>query len=352
MDDARSPSRKTSSSWRSSKASVSEAKRHDVRILPVRSGPCAHRCCCCCTTHDMESGWVQMKHIVNRLPENDEERSLTQHLTLDDPSCGITDDEVAVEIMFCRKTLRSLDVSGVSDTSDRTIVQLARTVPGLRGLKLTGCRLISDVSAHELVAAAPPLQCLYVGGGVVLTDSAVSAIARTLSKLTELDLSDGPLITAVSMRDVWTYSRKLTRLSLARCVRLTDAAFPHRVKDRERRVGPEDKPLPHRPVTCVERIEPLMLRHTAVDMQMLDLSGCTNITDEAVMGLVVHCPLMRRLSVAGCTGLTNRGVESIASLGVNLAWLNLAHLPQITDQAIVTLVRGCPHLRSLDVACR
>ena len=297
-----------------------------------------------------ELGYPQMKHIVNRLPKDMEERCLARGIVIEDPASGITDEEIFIEILSCRN-LKSLVLTGVPNVSDRTIIELARLVPELQGLNVNGCKFVSDVSVLELVARAPPLQYLYVGGGVVLTDPVVCAIARTFSKLVELDLSDGPLVSPVSVRDVWAYSRRLTRLSLARCPLLTDAAFPCRIKERGKRPAPEDKPLPHRPSTWIGGLEPLMLRHTSVDMRVLDLSGLREITDEAIAGVMVHCPSLVTLSLAGCTKLTDDALESVSALGVSLQLLNVAHIPQITDRGIMKLARACTELRSIDLAC-
>ncbi|KIM68850.1 hypothetical protein SCLCIDRAFT_13584 [Scleroderma citrinum Foug A] len=299
-----------------------------------------------------ELGYPQMKHIINRLPKDMEERCFARGIIIEDKTTGITDEDIYTEILSCRN-LKSLVVTGVPDMSDRTIVELARMIPGLQGLNVNGCKFVSDVSILELVAKAPPLEYLYVGGGVVLTDPVVCAIAKTFLKLLELDLSDGPLVSPVSVRDVWTFSRKLTRLSLARCPLLTDAAFPCRIKERGKKPAPEDKPLPHRPWTWIGGLEPLMLRHTAVDMRVLDLSGLTEMTDEAIAGVMVHCPSLVTLSLAGCTKLTDDALESVSTLGVSLQWLNLAHVPQITDSGIMKLARECTDLRSIDLAfCR
>ncbi|KAI6105843.1 RNI-like protein [Pisolithus sp. B1] len=277
---------------------------------------------------ELDAGWdpgyPELKHVVNRLPANFKERAMTRGIIVDDPSTGITEDQILSEIYGCRK-LQSLVLTGVRDLSDRTIIELARTVGGLRGLQINGCKYVSG---------PPPLEYLYVGGGVVLTDPTVSAIAKTFPKLQELDV-------------------RLRCLSLARCPQLTDTAFPYRVKDRGKKPETEDKPLPHRPLTWIEQLEPLMLRHTAVDMRVLDLSGLTKITDEAVAGVVVHCPVLDQLSLAGCTSLTDNALESVSKLGVSLSRLNLARIPHITDSGVMKVAQECIELRSVDLAfCR
>lgn len=290
-----------------------------------------------------------MKRIVDRLPQTDSERRIVRHLVIRDPNCGVSDEWVAPEMIFCRH-LESVVLSGVTDTSDKTIVHLARENCNIQGLDLTGCKYVTDVSIMELVAKTPPLQWLQLSG-VVLTDASVSAIAKTFPKLVELELNDQPLMTAVSVRDIWSYSRKLRTLMLARSPQLTDSALPSPIKTLIPQPSGE-KPLPAHPHTWLDQLPPLILRHTAIDLRVLDLSHCPKLTDSSVEGIVAHAPLLRSLALAGCPHLTDKAVESISKLGLHLGNLTLAHCPRITDNGIVSLARSCTELRSVDLACK
>ena len=290
-----------------------------------------------------------MERIIDRLPETETERRLVKHLVIRDANCGVKDEWVTPEMTFCRR-LESVVLSGVPDTSDKTIVRLARDNPNLQGLDLTGCKYVSEVAIVELVSQAPRLQWLQLSG-VVLTDGTVSAIARTFSKLVELELCDEPLVSAVSVRDIWTYSRKLRVLRLARCPLLTDKALPSRIKRGGEGETGMEKPLPHRPSTWLDDMPALILRHTAVDLRVLDLSYCTKLTDEGIEGVLVHAPSLHTLSLGGCTNLTDRSVEHICKLGVQLGAVTLAHVWQVTDAGIMKLARACSGLKSVDLAC-
>ena len=105
-----------------------------------------------------------------------------------------------------------------------------------------------------------------------------------------------------------------------------------------------DKLLPHRPSKWLDGLPPLILRYTAVDLRVLDLSYCTKLTDEGIEGVLARAPSLHTLSLAGCTNLTDRSVENICKLGVQLG--------SVTDAAIVKLARACLGLKSVDAACR
>lgn len=112
-----------------------------------------------------------------------------------------------------------------------------------------------------------------------------------------------------------------------------------------------EKPLPPRPITWLEELPPLILRHTADNLRVLDLSFC-KITDDAIEGIVRHAPKIQNLNLSGCTSLTDRALESICVLGDNLDVLSLAHVANITDRAVVRFARACSNLRVVDVACK
>lgn len=111
-----------------------------------------------------------------------------------------------------------------------------------------------------------------------------------------------------------------------------------------------EKPLPHRPVTWLEELPPLILTHRADNLRILDIAYCS-ITDDAIKGIVMHAPKIQTLNLSGCHLLTDNALESICRLGENLDVLILAHVPDITDHGVVKFTRACENLRCVDVSC-
>jgi F-box and leucine-rich repeat protein GRR1 len=139
-------------------------------------------------------------------------------------------------------------------------------------------------------------------------------------------------------------------LRLANSPLLTDKAFPSPFqKDQSSDLTP-DKPLPHRPTTWLEQLPPLILRHSADSLRVIDLSQC-KITDDAVEGIVSHAPRIQTFILSGCSLLTDKSLESISKLRDRLDVLMLAHVCNITDRGIINLARACNNLRCIDVAC-
>jgi F-box and leucine-rich repeat protein GRR1 len=150
-----------------------------------------------------------------------------------------------------------------------------------------------------------------------------------------------------------TVCRKLRTLRLARCPLLTEKAFPSSLGslslESADTIGGE-KPLPPRPTTWLDSLPPLILRHSAENLRILDLTQC-KIADDAIEGIVTHAPKIQNLTISGCSLLTDRAVESICQLGEHLDVLLLAQVANVTDRAMVKLARSCPNLRVVDVAC-
>jgi F-box and leucine-rich repeat protein GRR1 len=289
------------------------------------------------------------ERIIDRLPTTKGECRRVRHLVLQHPDPLITDEAVAKVLPGCPH-LHSIDLSGIPETTDRTIVQLASCAISLRGIDLTGCNQVTDVGILELSAKSLPLEWIHLNGVVGITDPSVCAIAKSCSRLVELELCDLPLLSAVPVRDLWSFSRKLRTLRLARCTLLPDKAFPSAddpVNEME-----TEKPLPPTPVSWLEELPPLVLRHTAENLRILDLGYCAKITDDAIAGIVAHAPKIQSLVLSGCVGLTDKAVETICKLGDNLDTLMMAHVTKITDRAIIDLTRSCGNLRSADFACK
>ncbi|KAF8812239.1 RNI-like protein [Phlegmacium glaucopus] len=299
-----------------------------------------------------ESFHEDMIKIIDRLPTEEEYRRV-RHLLLQKPleERNITDEQLARVVAACPH-LETAVFTGVPDTTDRTVVSLAENAINLQGLDLSGCTQVTDVGILEITNKSPPLQWIQLNRVVGLTDPSISAIAKTCSRLVELEVSGLPLLTPLAVRDIWSFSRKLRSLRLSNNPLLTDKAFPSSLSMDVTEELDGEKPLPHRPTTWLEQLPPLILRHSADNLRVLDLTSC-KLTDDAVEGIVTHASKIQTLMLSGCTSLTDRALESICKLRDHLDVLMLAHVSNITDKAVVKLARSCVNLRCIDIAfCR
>jgi F-box and leucine-rich repeat protein GRR1 len=71
--------------------------------------------------------------------------------------------------------------------------------------------------------------------------------------------------------------------------------------------------LPPTPTPWLDELRPLVLGHQAENLQVLDVSGCGNITD-AVVGIVRYAPRLQTLLLSRCVLSTDRAVESVCDV--------------------------------------
>jgi F-box and leucine-rich repeat protein GRR1 len=263
-------------------------------------------------------------------------------------NCGALSDGALARVLPCCPNLVALDLTGVVEASDRAIVALASSTKRLQGINLGGCKKVTDKGILALAANCPLLRRVKLSGVEHISDEAVSALAKSCPLLLELDLNNCKRITDLSIRDLWLFSTNMRELRLSRCVELTDSAFPAPSKlDALIQAGPNPFPSGH---LLGDRLPPLHISKTCHHLRMLDLTGCSLITDDAMEGIVAAAPKIRNLVLAKCTLLTDRAVEAICNLGKHLHYLHLGHASSVTDRSIRLLARACTRLKYIDLA--
>ncbi|KZT13083.1 RNI-like protein [Laetiporus sulphureus 93-53] len=263
-------------------------------------------------------------------------------------NCTSISDDGLTRVLPCCPNLVALDLTGLSDITDRSIVALASSAKRLQGINLGGCRMLTDVSILALAANTPLLRRIKLSNVDKITDAAMSAIAKSCPLLLEIDLNNCRLITDSAVRDIWLHCAQLRELRLSHCVELTDAAFPAPLKP-EITFVPGFRPFPSSKPSASDELLPLRLSRI-VELRMLDLTACSQITDDAIEGIVTAAPRLRNLVLAKCAQITDRAVESICKLERNLHYLHLGHASNITDLSVRGLARSCTRLRYIDLA--
>ena len=166
-------------------------------------------------------------------------------------------------------TLRELSVAGCSLLTDTGIAALVARAPSLSFLDATRCSKLTDASLEKL--APLPLTGLvcYANGAL----SAYGALQSTL--LRRLDC---------------TGSRDLTGVQIAKLAR-----------------------------TCSTHLE------------VLNLSWCVLINDDAPKALGAHCPNLNWLSLHGNRTVTDVGINALAAGCLQLAALDVSGCAGVTD---------------------
>lgn len=265
-------------------------------------------------------------------------------------NCIALSDEGLMRVLPQCPNLVALDLTGVAEVTDSTVVAVARSAKRLQGINLTGCKKLTDASIVALAQNCPLLRRVKLSNVEQITDQSLSALARSCPLLLEIDLNNCKRISDSGLRDLWTYSVQMREMRLSHCAELTDAGFP--APPKRDIIPPGMNPFPSAGYTghASSDFPPLKVPQPFDQLRMLDLTGCSLITDDAIEGIVSAAPRIRNLVLAKCTQLTDNAVESICRLGKGLHYLHLGHAGSITDRSINSLVRSCTRLRYIDLA--
>ncbi|KAK3776395.1 hypothetical protein RRG08_023748 [Elysia crispata] len=187
---------------------------------------------------------------------------------------GIITDDNLLKIIFPR--LRSLDLS-ISQVTDKSLLQL----PTMRYLQKVDLNSFKEANAGvtsagiiSLSRACPHLQIVYMRRNVNVTDEAVMELCKNCPWLREFNVGGCHLLTDASLAALGQYSVHLKSLNIS-VTQVTD-----------------------------EGIRQLSNGHCAQVLTEVDMSSCTQLTDEAVESLIMMCPLLRILLFARCPKIT------------------------------------------------
>lgn len=82
-------------------------------------------------------------------------------------------------------------------------------------------------------------------------------------------------------------------------------------------------------------------------LRLLDIGFSVGVTCLAVSSLVNVCTELSHLNVEGCKAVDDGAVAALCRLPYFVS-LNISHCGLVTDEGIVAVARGCPHLRFLN----
>lgn len=90
------------------------------------------------------------------------------------------------------------------------------------------------------------------------------------------------------------------------------------------------------------------LKPFVTSIQTIDLTYCTDITDDVAIALLEHCPHLKSIRFDSCTKLTDKTFEVLAKNRHHLENLYLWHCSNITDTAVMKLAVKCVHLHKIE----
>ncbi|KAL6093673.1 hypothetical protein STEG23_015927, partial [Scotinomys teguina] len=92
---------------------------------------------------------------------------------------------------------------------------------------------------------------------------------------------------------------------------------------------------------------------TSLFLEHLDVSYCSQMTDDIIKTVAIFCTRITSLNIAGCPKITDGGVETLSAKCHYLHILDISGCILLTDQILQDLQMGCKQLRILKMRfCR
>ncbi|XP_023379294.1 F-box/LRR-repeat protein 2 isoform X2 [Pteropus medius] len=216
--------------------------------------------------------------------------------------------------------LQSLCLGGGSPT-EASFVALILGCPALRSLDLSGCN------------------SLFVSGMLLAQPETAQRVQQALSGLRELNLAGLQNLADLSFNRLSSCAPYLERLSLAYC-HLTFELGPAQGS----RVPQESSPSQFSFRNLLR-----FVKERASRLHALDLSG-TGLLPEALQALGQVAGLqLQELSLHSCRDLSTEAVAALCHQQPGLTFLDLSGCSELTDGALLAVSRGLQHLQHLNL---
>lgn len=175
----------------------------------------------------------------------------------------------------------------------------------LTTLKLKNCahKDLNDVLRFNL-AEIPELGSVHFNECKNITHKMIRLIGKNCKKLTSLNLDNSPNISQKLISKIIQHTPSLHKLCLSNHQYITD--------------------------DLLEGI----LKQSGKTLQALDISGCTQITDEAILKILNYCPNLTDLNLERCFKLTQKSIEALVKAPIKLTAIHFEELQDLTDEHV------------------
>ncbi|GAC99330.1 SCF E3 ubiquitin ligase complex F-box protein [Pseudozyma hubeiensis SY62] len=236
----------------------------------------------------------------------------------------------------------------------------------LEVLNLQGCRHISTSALNTVLSQSPSLRHCKLASLPCVDNTTLCVLAATAINLETLDISRCRSIDGEGIRAIFAIQESDTNLSAV---------------SKERNVGSRFRELRAAGVKGFDRDTLSQLGRHWPNLEVLDLSYCSDVTNGAIAALVssdgdvvsekghfVHLtprqagsqhddevirrkfPYLRKLNLSSCRALTDRACMSLAHAVPALKVLEMANIgPALKDAGLVKLLATTPQLQKLDL---
>ena len=279
----------------------------------------------------------------------------------------ISDQSLLVLSQHC-PDLDTIDVSRTFMTfriTDVGLLALGSRTFSLRVLKLNGCEQITDVGLTWLAEGCKILEVLDIKGCNKITDAGLRSIGVGCHNLNSLDICGARYVSDIGLACIANGCPQLKHLWVHELYLLADPKLgapkkAEKAQAWEAVVGTaalaKFSPL----IETIDlsgcfRLNIAIKSHIArmSKLKVVNLAGCNQVAEDAMLSLCKHCPRMEEINFTDCGKAINGTViTALANNCKNIRILTLNRLDNIKGGA-VKAISTCEHLKRLELSgCR
>ena len=240
----------------------------------------------------------------------------------------------------------------------------------LTSLNLSGAEKVSDRGIHSLSPCIAALQTLYVDNAYQISSDGLSVIAKYGNKLQNLSLAGCLKIDGVGFAIIGQGCRELRHLNLSGCrvkpwsfmkifdsckqIETLDVSYCSMITDDEIKILSEScrglRRINLRECKLVSDVGLTFLSQGCPDLLEINLRRSEmpfRITDVALLQLGQGCQSLVSINLHGCEMVSDTGLSWLSSWLKDLRHIDLSHCSKITNSGMRLLGEGCKNLRSI-----
>lgn len=234
-------------------------------------------------------------------------------------------------VKACRNLINAT-LEGCRNFQRTTLHNLLRTNEKLTTLNLTGLTAVTNATCKIVAQSCPQLEMLNVSWCKHMDARGVKTVVEGCPRLKDLRAGEIKGFESSEVANTLYKTNNLERLVLAGCDDLTDNALQIMVRG----FDPEIDVLTDRPM-----VPPRKLRH-------LDLSRCNRLSSNGVKALGYLVPDLEGLQLSGITSITDAALEPIFASTPRLTHLELEDLAELTNSLLLEHLAKAPCASNLE----
>ncbi|KAI3337082.1 RNI-like protein [Xylariaceae sp. AK1471] len=235
-------------------------------------------------------------------------------------------------LVIACKNLINASLEGCRNFQRPTLHNLIRSNNNLANLNLTSMTAVTNSTCKIISQHCPQLETLNVSWCRHMDAKGIKMVVLGCPKLKDLRAGEIKGFDNVEVAKAIFETNNLEHLVLSGCIDLTDGTFMTMIHG----LQPEIDILTNRPM-----VPPRKLRH-------LDLSRCSQLTNQSVKVLGHLVPELEGLQLNGCTELTDAALEPILATTPRLTHLELEDLSELTNDILSQHLAKAPCAAKLE----